>query len=360
MEHTLVAAFDSEAHAQNALNDLVSAGFSRNDIHINASQQNDTIGKTSSSVGGAASDHQSIGEKIKSFFHNMFGGEDTAQADIYSEAVRRGGYVLTVMARDDDQVRRASDVLNRHNPIDMEERTEQWKSTGWIPGASIPANASGARSDTESTAIPVVEEQLRVGKRAVQRGGVRVVQRVTEKPVQESVQLHEERVNVERHPVDQPASAADMAALKEGSLEVRETVEEPVVGKTARVVEEVVVSKEVGDRTETVKDTVRGTEVEVEQLGARKKDSAQSGMPMDDSDFRTHWQSSYSQSGGRYEDYAPAYQYGSTLGADERYRGRRWNDVEPQARTDWEAKNAGSPWEKAKDAVRVGWEKVAK
>ncbi|MDB5761093.1 MAG: hypothetical protein JWQ21_88, partial [Herminiimonas sp.] len=184
-------------------------------------------------------------------------------------------------------------------------------------------------------------------------------QRVTEKPVQESVQLREEHVKVERHPVDQPATAADMAAFKEGSLELRETAEEPVVGKTARVVDEVVIGKEVRERTETIDDTVRRTEVEVEQMQAQTG-SARPGMAPDDADFRTHWQSSYAQSGGRYEEYAPAYRYGSTLGADERYKGSRWNDVEPQARADWESKNAGSPWEKAKDAVRYGWEKVAK
>ncbi|MDB5764896.1 MAG: hypothetical protein JWQ21_3891, partial [Herminiimonas sp.] len=244
MEHTLVAVFDSEAHAQNALNDLMSSGFSRDDVHINASQQSGTTENTSSSAAGASSDHESIGEKIKSFFHHMFDREeDAGRADIYSEAVKRGSHVLTVTAKDDDQVMRATDVLNRHNPIDVDERASQWKSTGWMPDASVPADASSnpavnaqktdvdsgtatrlptgksaaqTRSDNESKTIPVTEEQLQVGKREVQRGGVRVFQRVTEKPVQESVQLREEHVKVERHPVDQPATAADMAAFKEG------------------------------------------------------------------------------------------------------------------------------------------------
>lgn len=81
---------------------------------------------------------------------------------------------------------------------------------------------------------------------------------------------------------------------------------------------------------------------------------------MDDSDFRTHWQTSYGQQGGRYEDYEPAYRYGSTMAGNEKYRGSQWNDVEPQIRTDWESNNAGTPWERAKDAVRYGWEKVTR
>ncbi|MDR5776559.1 MULTISPECIES: DUF2382 domain-containing protein, partial [unclassified Caballeronia] len=90
----------------------------------------------------------------------------------------------------------------------------------------------------------------------------RVYSRLTETPVSESVSLHEEHASIERRAVDRPATAAD---LKEGFVEIKETAEQPVVAKTARVVEEVVVGKEASNRTETVNDTVRGTEVEVER-----------------------------------------------------------------------------------------------
>ena len=80
----------------------------------------------------------------------------------------------------------------------------------------------------------------------------------------------------------------------------------------------------------------------------------------DDADFRKHWQTSYGHIGGQYDDYAPAYQYGSKLGGSEQYKGYRWNDVEPEAQREWELNNAGSPWEKTKDAVRYGWEKMTK
>ncbi|WP_408449121.1 YsnF/AvaK domain-containing protein [Paraburkholderia sediminicola] len=111
-------------------------------------------------------------------------------------------------------------------------------------------------------AFPVVREELAVGKRGVSTGGVRVYSRVTETPVSESVNLREEHATIERRAVDRPATEAD---LKEGSVEIRETAEEPVVAKTARIVEEVVVGKESSQRTETVHDTVRGTEVEVQR-----------------------------------------------------------------------------------------------
>ncbi|MDQ3650291.1 MAG: DUF2382 domain-containing protein [Acidobacteriota bacterium] len=115
-------------------------------------------------------------------------------------------------------------------------------------------------------AVPVIEEELQVGKRAVEKGGVRVQSRVTEKPVEETVRLREEQVNVERRPVYRKVTDADVAALKGGTMEVTTMGEEVVVDKRARVVEEVVVGKDVTEHTETVRDTVRRTDVEVEDL----------------------------------------------------------------------------------------------
>jgi uncharacterized protein (TIGR02271 family) len=120
--------------------------------------------------------------------------------------------------------------------------------------------------------VPVVEEELRVGKREVETGGgVRVNTNIQEKPVEEKINLREEHVRVERHPVDRPATQADVnQALHGRTVEVRERSEQPVVQKEARVVEEVVVGKEATQRTETVRDTVKRTDVEVEQIDTNK------------------------------------------------------------------------------------------
>ena len=121
----------------------------------------------------------------------------------------------------------------------------------------------------QTAAIPVVEEEIAIGKREVERGGVRVRTEVEERPVQEQVNLREEHVHVERRPVDRPATEADInRARQSGTLEVREKAEEAVVQKQARVVEEVRIGKEATERTETVRDTVRKTDVEVEETDA--------------------------------------------------------------------------------------------
>jgi len=120
--------------------------------------------------------------------------------------------------------------------------------------------------DLTDKKIPIIEENIEVGKRTVQTGGVRLRSRIVEKPVEEQLRLRTERVYVERNPVDRPASEADFTTFKEGDVEVTEHAEVPVVSKEARVVEEVSLGKDVDTRTETVRDTVRKTEVDVDNL----------------------------------------------------------------------------------------------
>ncbi len=155
-----------------------------------------------------------------------------------------------------------------------------WVGLAAAPAATATAPAAG---DTvragEGVVIPVVEEELQVGKRQVERGGVRIASRVIERPVEQAVQLREEHVTVERRPVDRPMSEADSAAFREGAIEVTTTAEEPVVAKQARVVEEVVIGKEVEQRTETVQGTVRRTDVDIEEEDADLRTPRQESAP---------------------------------------------------------------------------------
>jgi uncharacterized protein (TIGR02271 family) len=206
--------------------------------------------------------------------------------------------------------------------------------------------------------VPVVEEELQVGTRQVRRGGVRLYTRVVERPVEETVRLRDETVHVERRAVDRPATEADVAAAQEGTLEVTETDEEPVVRKQARVVEEVVVGKAQEERTETVRDTVRRTEVEVEPVGAGHAREAR-GFETFETDFRHHYTTTFA-SGGQgqaYERWAPGYRYGYELARDPRYAGRDWAALEPEARRDWEGRHQGT-WEEFKDTIRYAWDQV--
>jgi len=140
------------------------------------------------------------------------------------------------------------------------------RAAGTTAVPSTPARAATTATTAGTASIPIVEEELQVGKREVQRGGVRVYSHVVATPVEEEIRLREEHVRIQRNAVNRPATEADFQAFKEGSVELTETGEEAVVSKQARVVEEVTVGKDVSERTETVKDTVRRTEVEVEEI----------------------------------------------------------------------------------------------
>jgi uncharacterized protein DUF2382 len=156
--------------------------------------------------------------------------------------------------------------------------------------------------------------------------------------------------------VDRPAEPADIRTGQEQSIEVQEFAEEPVVSKEARVVEEVRIGKETSERTETVRDTVRHTEVEVEQIPG-KESSARKGS-FDDADFRRDFKTRYGSTGLEYETYAPAYQYGHQMASDPRYEGKSFSEVESNLRSDYSRRYPDSMWERVKDAVRYGWNKV--
>lgn len=129
--------------------------------------------------------------------------------------------------------------------------------------------STNARGDQQQTTIPVIEENVEIGKQQVRTGGAYIKARIVEKPVEETINLREEHLNIDRKPVDRPANSTDFDTFKEGVIEMEERAEVPVVNKEARVVEEISVNKEVSERTETVRDTVRKTEVDVENLGDR-------------------------------------------------------------------------------------------
>jgi uncharacterized protein (TIGR02271 family) len=196
---------------------------------------------------------------------------------VLHENIRRGGAVLHAEVPE-EKFQAVADALETAGALDIEEREAAWRREGWTgwSGAATPtgstAATTGATRDIGATGaeerIPIIEERVNIGKRQTEHGRVRVRSYVVETPVQEQVTLHQERVQVERHPVDRPAAAGD-DAFRERTIEATETTEEAVVAKEARVKEEVVVRKEAEERTETVRDTVRRTEVKVEDERGR-------------------------------------------------------------------------------------------
>jgi len=273
MHKTIVGVFDDATAANNAVRDLQTAGIPRDHMAISSNEQ-----ATKNEQASAKADQPGLGDRIMGFFESMFSDDDDKQqASAYTEAWRRGHY-LVVADVDSSLADKAAEILNRYGTVDLDRRSEYWKKTGYTgtydrsaaPYTSEQRSRELAEYQGENTkAIPVVQEELAVGKHVVQRGGVRIHSYVEERPIEERIRLREELVSVDRRPVNRPADRSD-AAFQERTVDVTAQGEEAVAEKRARVVEEVVVAKDVSEREETVRDTVRRKDVDVEHLDAGK------------------------------------------------------------------------------------------
>lgn len=179
-----------------------------------------------------------------------------------ADGIRDGGTLIAVTAIS-DHVSAVERIFGEHSATKIDEAA--------LTANAAPIAAAAATEVEGQRAIPIVEEELQVGKRTVDQGGVRVYRRVVEMPVEESVNLREEHVVVQRNPTDRPATQADLEAQGTRTIELTETAEEAVVGKSAHVIEEVLVGKVAGEHTEHIRDTVRRTEVEVEELDSTSR-----------------------------------------------------------------------------------------
>ena len=260
------ALFDTNADAQNAVSRLETLGISRTQIRTveGATQSTEQRASTTEDKG--------FWDSLGDFF---FPDEDRYT---YAEGLSRGGVLVTVTGLTAAHYDQVLDILDDEGTVDLAEREESWRSEGWggyevsphatearTVGSSVSDDGSyadtSAQADDES--IPIVEERLRVGKRDTSHGRVRVRAYTVEEPVSETVNLREDRVELERRPVDRAVTDAD-TAFRDRTVEAEEYVEEAVVSKEARVVEEVSLRKTSDTRQETVTDSVRHTEVEID------------------------------------------------------------------------------------------------
>jgi uncharacterized protein (TIGR02271 family) len=279
-DETIVAVYDSPEHAALAVRDLEAAGVPSAAISQHANGGVTTTGTTPGTP-----------VREQGFWASLFGGEPAYEHDtaVYDRSLQGGSTIVTVKAGE-QHLAQVMDILERHNPIDMDERAASYGLTSGATTVTTPTTATPMASPATPSGrdttlhqggeevIPLAEEQLSVGKRLVNRGTTRIRRFVVETPVEEAVTLHSEHVSVERRPVAAGTTVSD-AAFTDRTIEVTETEEEAVVGKTARVKEEVVVNKAATDRTETVRDTVRREDVEITRDGQATETSTTAPLP---------------------------------------------------------------------------------
>lgn len=252
---TISSLFDSRLEAERAVERLREAGITSSRIRME---------------GGSEATGVAAGTDANTGFWDRLGDHAFPDEDRYSyaEGLSRGGYLVTLSGLTAAEYDAALTILEDEGTVNMDEREESWRAEGWggYASSSYAAGAAPVAMEaadlTDEATIPVVEERLRVGKRDTSRGHVRVRAYTVEVPVTESVELREERVELERRPVDRAAIVDE--DYRERILEAEEHREEAVVAKDARVVEEVGLRKTSDTHRETISDTVRHTEVEIE------------------------------------------------------------------------------------------------
>lgn len=262
----IVTVYDTVDKAKEALRVLQASGF----------RPEETSLIDRNALGNAPTDESGLWRRI--FGTNVWDHE----AEVYARTLKQGGAVLSLRVPHED-VARAMSILDVHDPVDVHDRAASYgvpvpvaakalvtPPTAVVAKAAAAGTQVGGKVDsTKDEVIRLAEEQLKVGKRLFETGTTRIRRYVVEKPVEAQVTLHEEHAEIARRAISDPSYVQDID-WTDRTIEVTETAEQAVVSKQARVAEEVVIRKSGSDRVETVRDTVRRQQVDVERTAAEK------------------------------------------------------------------------------------------
>lgn len=264
-QEKIVTLFDSAIQAEAAKRNLVKAGFSDRDISLISGERLQQEGQSIR--------HPSLWQRL--FGHDV----DKDEADVYTRAMDKGGVVLTIRT-EEEKLARAMTILHSHDSVDVPSRMQSSVGNGTTaPGINPtagkqfagetndrpaePLRTSLTGDESEADILRLAEEQVEVGKRLVSEGSTRVRRYTVTDTVSEDISLHEQHADIFRRSVNEPALAGEVD-WSEKTVEVAETHEQPVINKTTHVKEEVVVRTDGSDRTETINDTVRRQEVDID------------------------------------------------------------------------------------------------
>lgn len=419
MQHTLVAVFDNRTDAQNAMNELLSSGFSRNEVKLSNA---DPTGMTDSVTGRSDTTTDSdtladgtglgIGASIKHFFTDLFGADNSNHVSRYEGAVTRGHHVLTVRADSLPEVERAADIVERYGPTDIDEQASgagmgTMGTTGGLnesmraggaggmqqssqmsaqsgAGASLgSASASSAGAGTGSLAASGAGSSVGTTSAAASQqldnpGDRKIFQ-------QQSLNQAEPMGTTYQEPQGQSGLSATggtslqgstlqensvQASALEGTQSDRNIHSSGMQGGTLQgsSLEGSVYQGGAGGSQQRDTATSRFTEAQRgrSRIYSRSSESTGGGTGLDigsnffgddDDSYRNHFLANYS--GEDYETVKPAYAYGSEMARSDKYRGRKWDEVENDLRSDWSTRSgAGDTWDRMKAAVRRGWDRM--
>lgn len=313
---TVIALFDDHNEAMSAYGALQDEGFAQADLDILTNDDREDEPKLA---------------RMREYIPQP-------DVDVYLKGVEEGGTIITANVSD-TSVERAAGILSSFQMVNIKQRAASMQGAYELIDPAENENV-----------LEVIEEDLEVGTEEIERGRMRIYTVIKEREVEQDVRLRDETLKVSRRPVNRRVSInPDM--FKQKSYEMVEIDEIAKVQKTARVVEEVSLGKEVVENIQTIKETLRRQDVEVEEVkSVRSFDEY-------DTDFRSFYNTNLTNSNVTYEELQPAFKYGYQLAKNEPFRSSPWSAVEADAQKIWENKNPGT-WEQNRAVVKYAWEKV--
>jgi len=389
MHHTLVAVFDNRTDAQNAMNELLSSGFSRDEVKLSNS---DPTGMTDSVTGRSDTTTDTyadgtgvgIGESIKNFFSDLFGADNNEHVSRYEGAVTRGHHVVTVRADSLPEVERAADIVERYGPTDIDEQASGaglsgLGATGAMNESMRASGAGGMQQSSQMSAQSGVGSSLGSTSSAASQqldnpGDRKIFQ-------QQSLNQAEPMGTTYQEPQGKSGLSATGGTSLQGSTLQENSVQASSLDGTQN--ERTTGSNLQGSSLEgsayqggatgsLQRDSSTSSFNEVQRgrsrIYSRSAAGAGTGLDIgsnffgdDDDAYRNHFLANYS--GDDYDTIKPAYAYGSEMARNDKYRGREWDEVENDLRSDWSTRNgaagtAGDTWDKMKAAVRRGWDRI--
>jgi hypothetical protein len=308
MTHTLAAVFETRAEANRAKDELIHSGYDRDTITVS----------DSGSVAGTPriNDDASILESIKHMFSNLLGREHADQ-HVYAEALNRGHVVLTIHTHSMEAADRAADIVEEFSPIDIDEHETMWRASGWTGAEVLRSSGAG----------------MAQGSLGMQQSA----------PEQHGILPREKAVDFAR---------SEQGLLTPGSMQ-RGQAQAPAVVAPASV--------PISEQSTVQRSGMRIYPRETGKPNQDSLDILRGDESGDDAEyFRSHWEKTFSYTGNTYQEYDPAYRYGESMAGNPGYKDKPWEHAEPELRSDWESKHPQSSWEKFKEAVREGWDRVTK
>jgi hypothetical protein len=441
MQHTLVAVFDNRTDAQNAMNELLSSGFTRTDVRLSnadpTGQTDSLTGRSDMNIERSHDGDTGITASIKNFFSDLFGSDNAEHVSRYEGAVTRGHHVLTLVAVSLPEVERAADIVERYGPTDIDENatgTADIASSGISAGAmrmnssagmqqsSSMSAQTGSLGNAQASSTPTLDNpgdrelfqqgavspgqtvggihQEPLGNSGLTATGGTSLQSSTlrDDPVQNaplegsqqgglsagSAQLDNDRIANRAATQGTAAGARPLAGSSLGAAAAGSSL-----GASSSDTSSIQGSALDGSiRSDSLqRDTHTGSlsggasSLDKQRSGVRIFSRGQSDAALgldgsagsgsstmgsydNDAYYRNHFNTTYGATGASYDDYLPAYSYGSEAARSGRYTNRAWDDIESDLRSDWDSRYAtgGEPstWEKMKAAVRHGWERMTR